>query len=210
MQRGYQLKIHKKSIAYRNCCFFHIIFWLSAEPQCCSYDSLDNLDILAHIALDFSILITGETGVGKELVARAIHAASRRSDLPLLYVNCANLTENLAESELFGHTKSAFTGATNERIGKFELADAGTLFLDEIGELPPSVQPRLLRVLQEGEVQKLGSAKVKHVDVRILAATMFGFFTPPPSPSASGSPRPSGCRPASPGSWGYSRSGSRS
>jgi anaerobic nitric oxide reductase transcription regulator len=120
---------------------------------------------------DFSILITGETGVGKELVARAIHSASQRSDLPLLYVNCANLSETLAESELFGHTKGAYTGAATERIGKFELADGGTLFLDEIGDLPMSVQPKLLRVLQEGEVQKLGTAKVKHVDVRILAAT---------------------------------------
>jgi anaerobic nitric oxide reductase transcription regulator len=127
------------------------------------------IDLVARS--DFSILITGETGVGKELVARAIHSASQRSDLPLLYVNCANLTETLAESELFGHSKGAFTGAATERIGKFELADGGTLLLDEIGELPPSVQPKLLRVLQEGEVQKLGTAKVKHVDVRILAAT---------------------------------------
>jgi len=127
------------------------------------------IDLVARS--DFSILITGETGVGKELVARAIHSASQRSDLPLLYVNCANLTEALAESELFGHTKGAYTGAATERIGKFELADGGTLFLDEIGELPLSVQSKLLRVLQEGEVQKLGTAKVKHVDVRILAAT---------------------------------------
>ena len=127
------------------------------------------IDLVARS--DFSILITGETGVGKELVARAIHSASQRSDLPLLYVNCANLTETLAESELFGHTKGAYTGAVTERIGKFELADSGTLFLDEIGDLPMSVQPKLLRVLQEGEVQKLGTAKVKRVDVRILAAT---------------------------------------
>ena len=120
---------------------------------------------------DFSILITGETGVGKELVARAIHAASKRDDQPLLYVNCANLSEALAESELFGHTKGAYTGAARDRMGKFELADGGTIFLDEVGELPLTVQSKLLRVLQEGEVQKLGTAKVKQVNVRVLAAT---------------------------------------
>jgi anaerobic nitric oxide reductase transcription regulator len=127
------------------------------------------IDLVARS--DFSILITGETGVGKELVARAIHSGSARGDLQLLYVNCANLTETLAESELFGHTQGAYTGAATARTGKFELADGGTLLLDEVGELPLSVQPKLLRALQEGEVQKLGSAEVKHVDVRILAAT---------------------------------------
>jgi anaerobic nitric oxide reductase transcription regulator len=120
---------------------------------------------------DFTILITGETGVGKELVARAIHAASNRSDRPMLYVNCASLPETLAESELFGHTRGAFTGAVAERTGKFELADDATLFLDEVGELPPAVQPKLLRVLQEGEIQKIGTGSVKHVDVRLIAAT---------------------------------------
>ena len=120
---------------------------------------------------DFTILVTGETGVGKELVADAIHAASRRSDAPMLHVNCASMPETLAESELFGHVRGAFTGAVGDRAGKFELADGGTLFLDEVGELPLSVQPKLLRVLQEGEVERIGSGKVEKFDVRLIAAT---------------------------------------
>lgn len=120
---------------------------------------------------DLSILITGETGTGKELVARQIHQKSQRRNKPLIYVNCAALPESIAESELFGHKKGAFTGASSDRIGKFELADEGTLFLDEIGELPLSIQPKLLRVLQEGEIQRVGSDKMKRVNVRILAAT---------------------------------------
>ena len=120
---------------------------------------------------DFTVLVLGETGVGKELVARAIHAASNRQKAPLLYLNCAALPETLAESELFGHTKGAFTGAVRERAGKFELADKGTLFLDEIGELPLALQPKLLRAIQEGEIQRVGSDKPIHVDVRLLAAT---------------------------------------
>src|SRR5512138_2431937 len=120
---------------------------------------------------DFTVLITGETGVGKELVARAIHAASARRAQPLIYVNCAALPESLAESELFGHLRGAFTGASAERPGKFEVADGGTLFLDEIGELPLVVQPKLLRALQEGEIQRVGADRVSRVNVRVLAAT---------------------------------------
>jgi anaerobic nitric oxide reductase transcription regulator len=120
---------------------------------------------------DLAVLITGETGVGKEVVARSIHAASPRSDEPLIYVNCAALPESIAESELFGHVRGAFTGATEHRAGKFEVADGGTLFLDEIGELPLSIQPKLLRALQSGEIQRVGSDKLLRVDVRIIAAT---------------------------------------
>lgn len=120
---------------------------------------------------DFAVLVTGETGVGKELVARSLHQFSNRCEQPLIYVNCAALPESIAESELFGHLRGAFTGATANRAGKFEVADKGTLFLDEIGELPLSVQPKLLRVLQEGEIQRVGSDTPLRVDVRIVAAT---------------------------------------
>ncbi len=120
---------------------------------------------------DLTVLITGETGVGKELVASAIHAASGRKDEPLVQVNCAALPESLAESELFGHLRGSFTGAVADRAGKFEIADGGTLFLDEIGELPASIQPKLLRALQQGEIQRIGSDRVLKVDVRVIAAT---------------------------------------
>ncbi|WP_437563243.1 nitric oxide reductase transcriptional regulator NorR [Sorangium sp. So ce542] len=120
---------------------------------------------------DLTVLITGETGAGKELAARAVHAASRRRGEPLLYVNCAALPASVAESELFGHVRGAFTGAEQHRPGKLEVADGGTLFLDEIGELPLSIQPKLLRALQEGEVQRVGADRSLRVDVRIVAAT---------------------------------------
>lgn len=120
---------------------------------------------------DLPLLLLGETGVGKELFARFIHQHSQRSSKPMLHINCAALPESLAESELFGHVKGAFSGATQDRPGRFEAADGGTLFLDEVGELPLSVQAKLLRVLQSGEIQRLGSDATKKVDVRIVAAT---------------------------------------
>ncbi|MET0947267.1 MAG: nitric oxide reductase transcriptional regulator NorR [Pseudomonas sp.] len=118
-----------------------------------------------------SVLITGETGVDKELVAEAIHMSSPRAQKPLISLNCAALPEMLVESELFGHVKGAFSGAVNGRSGKFELADGGTIFLDEVGELPLPVQSKLLRVLQSGQLQRVGSDQEHHVDVRIIAAT---------------------------------------
>ena len=120
---------------------------------------------------DYAVLISGETGTGKELVAHALHAQSARADTPMIYINCAALPEGLAESELFGHVKGAFTGANSHRAGKFELADGGTLFLDEIGELPLLLQAKLLRVIQQGELQRVGSDQHLHVNVRIIAAT---------------------------------------
>jgi len=120
---------------------------------------------------DFPVLVTGETGVGKELVVRMLHTRSPRADGPLVYLNCAAVPESIFESELFGHVRGAFTGADSARAGKFRVADGASLFLDEIGELPLHVQPKLLRVLQEGEVQCVGSDEVFKVDVRVFAAT---------------------------------------
>jgi PAS domain S-box-containing protein len=120
---------------------------------------------------DSTVLITGETGTGKELAARAIHGASPRKDRPLIKVNCGALSPTLIESELFGHEKGAFTGASGRKQGRFEVANGGTIFLDEIGELPPELQVKLLRVIQENEFERLGGSKTIKVDVRIIAAT---------------------------------------
>ncbi|MBI5727617.1 MAG: sigma-54-dependent Fis family transcriptional regulator [Ignavibacteriales bacterium] len=118
-----------------------------------------------------TVLIRGESGTGKELIAKAIHFSSNRKDKPFITVNIAALSENLLESELFGHEKGSFTGAANQRIGKFELADQGTIFIDEIGEIPATLQVKLLRVLQFGEIERVGAEKSKKIDVRIIGAT---------------------------------------
>jgi two-component system NtrC family response regulator len=128
-------------------------------------------DLKLAASSDATVLILGESGTGKELAARALHLNSPRREGPFVVVNCASIPESLIESELFGHRKGAFTGATEERRGKFEIASGGTIFLDEIGELPIGLQPRLLRVLQEGEVDKVGENQPIRVDVRVVAST---------------------------------------
>lgn len=135
----------------------------------CMLRVLDEIEKVA--ATNATVLISGETGTGKELVARAIHAKSKRKDKPLIKVNCASIPETLIESEFFGHEKGAFTGATEQRKGRFALAHGGTIFLDEIGEIPSGLQPKLLRVLQEGEFESVGSSVTQKVDVRVIAAT---------------------------------------
>ena len=130
------------------------------------------LDLVGRVAATATpVLITGETGTGKELTAHALHLRSRRAQRPFVAVNLAMIPEELVAAELFGHEQGAFTGAHQRRIGRFEMGDGGTLFLDEIGELSPAVQVALLRVLQEGEFERLGSGQTKRVDVRLIAAT---------------------------------------
>ncbi len=130
------------------------------------------LQVLERVAsTNTTVLVRGESGTGKELLARAIHSLGKRSKKPLVKVNCAALPENLIESELFGHEKGAFTGANQQRIGRFELADNGTIFLDEIGELPIDLQAKLLRVLQDGEFERLGGNTTIKTNVRVIAAT---------------------------------------
>lgn len=136
-------------------------------------NAINNVFKLARkvIPTDTTVLLIGETGTGKELIAKAIHYNSQRKDKPFLAQNCAALPDTLLESELFGHTKGAFTGATTDKKGLFELADKGTLFLDEINDTSPAMQQRLLRVLQEGEILPLGSEKIIKIDVRVISAT---------------------------------------
>jgi anaerobic nitric oxide reductase transcription regulator len=128
-------------------------------------------DITVVAQSDLAVLVLGETGVGKELVAQQIHAQSKRAERAMVYVNCAALPETIAESELFGHSKGAFSGAVSDRKGKFELANGGTIFLDEIGELPLSLQAKILRTLQNGEIQRVGCDKAIKVNIRVIAAT---------------------------------------
>lgn len=131
--------------------------------------TIKQIDLVAPT--DASVLITGESGTGKELIAQAIHQASSRAKRPFIKVNCASIPHELFESEFFGHVKGAFTGAIADRVGRFELADGGTLFLDEVGEIPLLLQGKLLRVLQEGQFERVGDSKTRSVNVRILAAT---------------------------------------
>jgi transcriptional regulator with PAS, ATPase and Fis domain len=145
----------------------------TATPLVIANAAIQNLDRIVHriAAGTISVLITGETGVGKEVLAERIHKLSRRADKPILRLNCAALSETLLESELFGHEKGAFTGATQTKAGLLETADGGTVFLDELGELPMSTQVKLLRVIEERQVMRVGALKPRFIDVRFVAAT---------------------------------------
>jgi transcriptional regulator with GAF, ATPase, and Fis domain len=138
----------------------------------CSTALMETLDLVRTVApTDSTVLIEGETGTGKEVIASAIHACSKRRDRAFIKLNCTAIPVGLLESELFGHEKGAFTGAVSRKIGRFETAHGGTLFLDEIGDIPLELQPKLLRVLQEGEFERLGSTQTQRVNVRLVAAT---------------------------------------
>jgi DNA-binding NtrC family response regulator len=137
-----------------------------------SLEMQEIVEVIQQVApTDITVLITGESGVGKEIVAQAIHTASRRSHKPMVTVNCGAIPEGIIESELFGHEKGSFTGASDSRKGYFEIADEGTIFLDEIGELPLATQVKFLRILENGEFMRVGSSTAKKVDVRVIAAT---------------------------------------
>jgi len=143
----------------------HNIIGTSLEMQ-------EIVEVIQQVApTDITVLITGESGVGKEVIGKAIHAASRRAQKPVVTVNCGAIPEGIIESELFGHEKGSFTGASDLRKGYFEIADGGTIFLDEIGELPLATQVKFLRVLENGEFMRVGSSSAKRVDVRVIAAT---------------------------------------
>src|SRR5215470_1136317 len=133
---------------------------------------VDALDLVRAVAAtDSTVLVLGETGTGKELIARALHNNSRRRERPFMKLNCSAIPSELLESELFGHEKGAYTGAFTQKIGRFEMADTGTLFLDEIGDMPLALQPKLLRVLQEQEFERVGSGRTHRINVRVVAAT---------------------------------------
>src|SRR5215813_7718947 len=133
---------------------------------------LNVMDLVRAVAAtDSTVLVLGETGTGKELIARALHNNSRRCERPFMKLNCSAIPSELLESELFGHEKGAFTGAHTQKVGRFEMADTGTLFLDEIGDMPLALQPKILRVLQEQEFERLGSCRTHRVSVRMIAAT---------------------------------------
>ncbi|NAU78094.1 AAA family ATPase, partial [Klebsiella pneumoniae] len=148
----------------RNGSFSEIIYQSDAM-----HNVLEQIELVAQS--DSTVLILGETGTGKELIARAIHRLSHRKNKTMIKMNCAAVPSGLLESDLFGHDKGAFTGATHAHVGRFEMADKSTLFLDEIGDMPIELQPKLLRVLQEREIERLGGNKVIPVDVRLIAAT---------------------------------------